>query len=167
MNDEMVRYVIENRDRYTREAIERRLLEAGHTPADVAAAFRRAGMPGTSAASPFPPIAGGSDEPPGRRPPSDRIADSPWFWLSLVGIVLGGYGGAALASYALGIGLGAVLPLGLLAGALLAALLLLRRNRPLALGLLTGVMTAMLIPFVLVVVLAGLCAAGVIPGLAG
>ena len=117
MNPDIVRYIRENRPIYTREAIRQRLLEAGHAEADIDAAWAAveadapsppappAAPPGEPSDAPFTPDqfrAPAAGEPTGDhaavqapaagpRQPRFPVVNSPLFWVTLIGYILGMY----------------------------------------------------------------------------
>ncbi len=147
MDPELTRYITENRERYTREAIDAHLLRAGHTQAEIDAAW-----------------SGLSQERP--TDSEDRI-----FWLSFLGSVTAMYGITFLV-YAASFyevaapGPPAVeSPSGFVSATFLIALLvaaalsitLVRQNRSAAAGTASGLLSALVIPFVFLVIVAGVC----------
>ena len=146
MDPEVIRYIAENRERYTREAIDAHLLNAGHSQAEIDAAWSQ--------------VAG--DE---RRAPSGGRA----FWEPLIGAIVVLYGGTYLvysASLSFDGEPGVDLDLsGIVRGILLIALLLaglislafVRPSRSAGRGVIGGLLTALVIPFVFLVIVAGLC----------
>lgn len=135
MDPEVTRYIEENRDRYTREAIEAHLLEAGYTEAVIAASW-------PAVRQERPPVRG------------DRA-----FWLPFIGSVAGMYGVTFLvytlsfdrffepiASFLLLIFL-------LLAAVISVSIVRARRSW----GAFSGLLTALVIPFVFLIIVAGLC----------
>ena len=152
MDPEVIRYIAENRERYTREAIDGHLLNAGHTRGDIDAAWSRLG---------------GNE----RRPASDARpspSDGPAFWPVFLGSVVAMYGitflvyaGFFYRSSDEGYEVFAVIASGIfLVFLLLAAMIsvaLVRRNRSAAMGAASGLLTALVIPFVFLVIVAGLC----------
>ena len=167
MNPEIVQYILEHRDTYTREAIRQHLIDAGHAPEEVDAAWeeveagRLPAPPASEAVGARPASVGQPDTVP--VPPATRLVNSPAFWFTLIGFII--------AVYALPFVLAAILPLpsgsrgitagltfGLLwLGGLVAALILARRNRPVAMGLALGFAGVFLLPFTLVMVVLGIC----------
>jgi hypothetical protein len=197
VNPDIIRYIRENRPIYTREAIRRRLLEAGHSEADIDAAW--AAVETDEPAPPVPPAAepaasytpeqfrapaadetGSTAPPPAGAQPQAVVqppaagprrrgfpaASSPAFWLSLIGFVLVMYivapliGAAATGIDDTGVA-GGVIWLILWLGGLVAGLVLLRRNEPVALGLLIGFALVVGLPialgFIAIVIIAGIC----------
>ena len=147
MDPEVIRYIAENRERYTREAIDAHLLQAGHTQADINAAWSRVGDV--------------------ERPtPSDDRA----FWRAFTGSVAAMYGITFLV-YAVSFYVGMeegyesiafIISVIFLIPLLLAAMIsiaLVRRNRSAGRGITSGLLTALVIPFVFLVIVAGLCTA--------
>ena len=146
MDPEVIRYIAENRERYTREAIDAHLLRAGHTQADIDAAWSQVG----------------GDERP--LPSGGRA-----FWGPLIGAILVMYGGTYLvysASLSFDGEPGVDMDLsGIVKGILLIALLLaglislafVRPSRSAGRGVVGGLLTALVVPFVFLVIVAGLC----------
>ena len=138
MNPEILRYIRSNRDTYTREAITRQLIAAGHDPAEIERAWE----------SIEPTSQGGL--------PRDRT-----FWRYFTIGVVALYGLTFLV-YALRFANMVMLPyliiLGvfLLLGAL-TSLRLVRASRAVVNGAASGMLIAVLIPFVPLVIIAGLC----------
>ncbi len=147
MDPEVIRYIAENRGRYTREAIDTHLLRAGHAREEIDAAWSRLG-----------------DEV--RPPPSDDRT----FRRAFLGSVVAIYGITFLV-YAVSFYVGmeeGYESIALIASAiflvplLLAAMIsiaLVRRNQSARRGVAGGLLTALVIPFVLLVIVAGLCTA--------
>ena len=145
MDPEVIRYIAENRERYTQEAIDAHLLNAGHTRADIDAAWSQ--------------VRG--DERPS---PSGGRA----FWLPLLGAVVAMYGITFLV-YVVGFYAGveegyesSVIAISglLLAFMFIAGLLSLAIVRPswsAGRGVVGGLLIALVIPFVFLVIVAGLC----------
>jgi hypothetical protein len=143
MSREIVRYIRENRGAYTNEAISRNLLDAGHDPASVEAAWR-AVESGELAAS---------------TARERTIVRTPSFWLTLLGYpavligltVLVGYLGAleyASLLFVAGLGIAGIAALGLVIA---------RRGIAVAAGLGGALTLLVLVPFVLLVIVAGIC----------
>lgn len=143
MNQQILRYITANRDTYTREAITRQLIEAGHDPAEIERAWE----------SIEPRSEGGL--------PRDRT-----FWRYFTMGVVVVYGLTFLV-YALRFGVFAlILGVFLLLGAW-TSILVVRSStavaRAVARGTVSGMLSAALIPFVTLVVIAGLCSIMVSP----
>ncbi len=141
MNPEILRYITANRDTYTREAITRQLIERGHDPAEIERAWE----------SIEPTSQGGL--------PRDRT-----FWRYFTIGVVALYGLTFLV-YALLLGtefvlFAIILGVFLLLGAW-TSILLVRSStmvtRAVAKGTVSGMLIAVLIPFVPLVIIAGLC----------
>jgi hypothetical protein len=177
MNPELLRYIQAHRATYTREAIRRRLLDAGYPAAEVDAALA-AVEAGERPAPPPPgdPAAAPSGDTAPAEPgahPSVRVANSPVFWLVLVGYTVGLYLLVwAIAVAASGVDDAGVIAalsfLGLWLAGLVGGLLLVRRNRPVGMALLLGFALAVGLPvllaFVSIVIIAGICLVMGIPG---
>ena len=149
MSQEIIRYIRENRGAYTNEAISRSLLDAGHDPAAIEAAWRV--------------VESGEVEASTARDRS--IVRTPSFWLTLLGypavliglVVLVGYLGApeyAMLIFVAGLGIAGIAALGLVIA---------QRRIAVAAGLGGALTLLVLTPFVLLVVVAGLCIAGMVP----
>ncbi len=165
MNPEIVQYIREHRGTYTREAIRQHLIEAGHAPEDVDAAWAavEAGQlpapPASDAVEVRPASIGQPAAAPGL-PPARRLVQSPVFWLTLVifvilvyvlpfvvaGMLPGQEGEAGWSTFAL-----------LWLGGLIGGLLLARANRPVGMGLVFGFVGVILLPFVVVLIILGIC----------
>lgn len=173
MSDDVVRYIEQNRNIYTREAIDKQLLGAGYTAVQIAAAWRTIEPPGGEVIPDAPDAAALSRwDAPSNAPIEKRrpVATTFLFWGILAGFII--------LSYALPLGLfylaGTVDPAAgnqintvalvlfvvLQLGALIGGAMSLNRNRPRAMGLLIGVlMVIVVLPFVSVAVLFGICVA--------
>ena len=162
MDPEIIRYILEHRTVYTPEAIRRRLVESGHDPAEVDAA-RRAVESGNL--PPPPPGEPPWDLPEGRIPPSipselppgKRAWETGRFWLAFVAYCALLYGISLLLFWQNFTEAGWIFALVALFAGSAACVVLWGRNRPAAMGLLSGILTVTLIPFVGCVVIAGLC----------
>jgi hypothetical protein len=167
----IVQYIQQYRNTYTHEAIDQTLLTSGYSQADIEAAWN---MVETSSPQPIPyPPAGPTpsrwgDEyvPPYQRP--KRVVNSPVFWLTLIGFIMVSYvipplliflgprdeyGGLSSASP---LSWGSYLLLQL--GAIVSGLIALGRSRPLAMGLLIGVlMTVVVLPVIFLCIGLGIC----------
>lgn len=175
MNPELLRYILDNRDRYTREAIDASLLSAGYNRDQIEEAWSAAEAGVVAPSGPTsPPVYEPSSEtgpaPESGLAPQTQgpILKKSRFWLTFIGYILASYGAPILLAFIdptfispLVVGLVALL------GACIGAVLLWNRNYPVAVGLLSGVVTVVLLPFVLVVIVAGLCFAGLAGGIAG
>ena len=146
MDSELTRYIAENRERYTREAIDEHLLSAGHTQAEIDAAWSALG--------------------------EERPTDSEdhTFWRAFLGSVAAMYGITFLVyavsfyvfseeGYEFIAHIATVIFLGLLLVAAAISIALVRSNRAMSSGVASGVLTALVIPFVALVIVAGLCTA--------
>jgi hypothetical protein len=132
-------YIRENRGTYTDDAIREQLLRAGYPHGAIVDAFRRSGQKAELS-------------PAARRS-----------WLLFLGYAVGLFVVVFLVFAYLSdmqertYGVGRVVfAVAMLIGLTLAVLLV-RRSRAFALGLSSGVATAVLVPFVIVVIIAGLC----------
>lgn len=141
IDPEVVRYISENRGRYTRDAITRALVRAGYDAAEVEAAWE----------SVDPHVERGL---PHRRQ----------FWLPFILSVVAMYGMAALGYLLWTSSIGfdvdyfsmRVLLTVLSIGAVLS-ILQVRLNRARAAGAASGILAALLIPFVVLVIISGIC----------
>ena len=141
MNQQILRYITANRDTYTREAITRRLTEAGHDPAEIEQAWE-------------------SIEPRIVPRSEGGLPEDIAFWFTIYVVVLYGL---TFVVYALGIGeLAIILGIFLLLGAMVSTRMV-RSSRVVATavakGVVSGLLIAALIPFVFLVIIAGLCTA--------
>jgi hypothetical protein len=143
MSQELIRYIRENRGAYTNEAISRGMLDAGHDPAAIEAAWR---------------VVEG-DEVEASTARDRTIVRTPSFWLTLLGYPAVLIGLMALAVYLRApeyAGLVLVAGLGL-AGITALGLLIAQRRLAVAAGLGGALLLFVLIPFVLFVIVAGIC----------
>lgn len=139
MSDPLRAYVAENRDRYTRDAIRDRLLEAGYEPESVDAALAEA------YAEPKTPSAVGRDR---------RWLAGAWVVILFLGtFVL--FMATDMPQRTYGIG-PAVLGVLLTIGSMIS-LVVINANRDLAEGITSGLLVGLLIPFIIAVAIAGLC----------
>ena len=139
MNQQILRYITDNRDTYTREVITRRLIEAGHDPAEIERAWE-------SIEPRIVPRSGGG------------LPEDIAFWFAVYVVVLYGL---TFVVYALGIGeLAIILGIFLLLGAMISTRMV-RSSTAVAKGAASGLLIAALIPFVTLVIIAGLCTATV------
>ena len=155
MNPEIVQYILEHRGTYTREAIRQHLIDAGHSPAEVDAAWEAvesSQLPPTPPGEPSyeAPVAASQDPMPARARTDASMVRAPVFWLTLVGFVVVVYLSLVLFNTIIA---SAVIWL----GGFIAAFILARRNRPVAMGLALGATVAFLLPFVVVIILLGVC----------
>jgi hypothetical protein len=167
----IVEYIRQNRQLYTREAITSQLLTAGYAPADVEAAWQslESGIPvpppgyvGTTGLSSGNWDSGYQDQPRPR-----RLASSPQFWGYMVGFILLSYilpgvlfwlGASGSDGLIVNIAIGMFLLLQL--AALVGGAVSFSRNRPRAIGLMSGVlMVLVVIPFCAFALFFGLCLA--------
>jgi hypothetical protein len=162
MNPEVLRYIQENRGTYTREAITQTLLDAGHSRADIDAAWAAAEpeadtpplQPATPPVSPAGLVV--EDEAP-EAPTVQRVLRTPRFWVSFVAYtvlsigLMVGFGALGVAAF--------LLPLYLLAlvAGLVAGIVLWRRDRPVAMGLASAALLVFILPFAFILIFAGLC----------
>ena len=165
MNPDIIRYIQEQRGTYTREAIRQHLIDAGHAPEEVDAAWEavESGQlpppPASDAVEVRPASIGQPAAAPGA-PPARRLVQSPVFWLTLVifvilvyvlpfvvaGLLPGQAGEAGWSAFGL-----------LWVGGLIGGILLLRANRAVGMGLVFGFVGVILLPFVVVIILLGIC----------
>ncbi len=179
MIDQIVEYIRQYRDTYSREAIDSRLLAAGYSSEQVSAAWAQLASEDANQPSqgyiPTPPNRTGWGDESYTPPKKERVANRPIFWASLVGLIVLSYALPALLLYLSGLSSynqGLSTTLGWLAlasfGALqiasiIGGLLALNRNRPLGLGLLYGVlMTVVVLPFTALFILLGICLTGLV-----
>ncbi len=147
MDPEVIRCIAENRERYTREAIDAHLLNAGHNQAEINVAWSH-----------------GGEE---RRTPSDDHAFRRAFLTSVAAMY-----GITFLVYAVSFyvamdepgyeGIAFIISAIFLVPMLLAAMIsfaLVGRNRSARRGVAGGLLTALVIPFVFLVIVAGLCTA--------
>jgi hypothetical protein len=171
VNADVIDYIRQNRDTYTREAINEKLLAAGYSPGDIDESWELV----ESGAAPAPapgepkPSAGKGELPP---PPhsGDGLAGNPLFWSALLGLVVLSYGIPAAIVYLFADDSGPqtdvftavwVTFVALQLAALVGWLLLRNRNRPLAIGLLLGLVATLVgLPFAALFVFMGLCFGG-------
>ena len=141
MNQQILRYITDNRDTYTREVITRRLTEAGHDPAEIEQAWE-------------------SIEPRIVPRSEGGLPEDIAFWFTVYVVVLYGL---TFVVYALGIGeFAIILAVFLLLGARFSIRVvqdLGRTSRAVATGAASGLLIAAVIPFVFLVIIAGLCSA--------
>ena len=122
----------------------------------------------------FPPQPAGSrwgDDPAYEPPRSRRFVNTPAFWFTLLGFILLSYGLPILFGWLLSLdfetqqnaGLVSTSTFGILQlGGLVGGLLLLGRQRPVAMGLLIGVlMVVVVLPIVSFCILFGICLVGI------
>ncbi len=135
MDPEVIRYITENREQYTREAIDAHLLTAGHSRAEIDAAWSRLGEE--------------------HRTASDDRAFRRAFLTSVAAMY-----GITFLVYAVGFPLviSAILLIALFLAALISVALV-GRSRSARRGVAGGLLTALVIPFVFLVIVAGLCTA--------
>ncbi len=161
-NPEIVRYIRENREMYTREAIDRNLTEAGHSEPDIAAAWQDA----ESADTPTPQAVDRWGEPLHQSPQSqgrerrrgEKVFTTLAYWASFLGFVVGIVALTALLSYFIPEAAAIFFLLALLGG-FIACVLLLRKNQPVAFGLASALVVVFLLPFLAIVIFAGICIA--------
>ena len=137
MNQQILRYITDNRDTYTREVITRRLIDAGHDPAEIERAWE-------------------SIEPRIVPRSEGGLPEDIAFWFTVYVVVLYGL---TFVVYALGIGeLAIILGIFLMLGASISTRMV-RSSKAVAKGAASGLLIAALIPFVFLVIIAGLCTA--------
>lgn len=167
MNDNVINYILQNRSRYTREGIDRELQRAGFTPEQIAAAWQAVesgyvppppgAMPPNQSYGPPPGYSG----PPIMQQQRPRYTRNRWFWITLVGYLVG-VSGLGLVALAQNSGdLFGVYVTAVLLGTVLGIVLLNRRNQAAMQGLLWGLLSLFIIsvvlPFVALVVVFGIC----------
>lgn len=166
-NPNLIQYIEQHRAQYTREAIDKQLLDAGYSRADIDAAWNEieAGATGEQAVPP-PAVTQSSQQLPPTQ--QRRLLATPVFWLGLFGVLVLQYGIAALFFPAINYENGSsvfvpivgVLTCGVPIALLIAGSLLLKSNRPLALGLLYGLLIFdVIIPFIGAIIIFGICVA--------
>ncbi len=165
MNSEVIRYILKHRTIYTPEAIRKNLIEAGHNLADVDAAMRavRSGrIPPPPPGEPPYEIPEGDpvETRPSEMAPGQSVADKPVFWAAFMGYAVALYGISFLLFQSVSGQVAVLFFLAALLAGIAGWVLLLRRNRPLALGLATGLLTVAALPFIGCIVIAGLCFGG-------
>jgi hypothetical protein len=178
MNEDLVRYIEQNRDTYTREAIIKQLLDSGYSSVEVGAAWKEVDARHAPAAPPFaagdtgdiptPPSSGWGDNAPVPVQQKPVVA-MPAFWAVLVFFIAISYGPLAILFYinssnpeissqlaTVGLVLfGAIQVAGLVGGAMV-----LRTNRARGMGFLVGVVTTVVVlPCVVFFVILGTCLA--------
>lgn len=174
---QIVQYIAQYREVYSREAIDSQLLAAGYGRQEIDAAWAQASFqaayPPSEGPIPTPPSAqvragwGDTDYQP---PRNQRLVSRPLFWGVLIGFIVLSYGlpvlflalagftsdNTTLSSIFGWLTLGSFVVLQL--AALVWGLLALNGNRLLGLGLLYGVlMTVVVLPFVAFFILLGIC----------
>lgn len=168
-NKEVIRYIQKNRHTYTRQAIDARLLAGEYSPGDIDEAWELIESGAVPEMAPSGKAkarrTGELEAPPNV---SEGVASSPLFWAALLGVMV--------LSYALPLGIinlyapnparppadvvtAAWVAFGAVqVAALGGALILRRRNRPLAQGLLLGVAIALVVlPCAALTIMTGLC----------
>lgn len=172
MNKNIPQYIRQNRDTYTREAIDRALVEGGYDPAEVQAAWLAIENeqaiptpPGEEGVSAQPTSRWGSDV--ATEPRRRSVVSTGQFWLTLGGFTVASYLVTTLLWWLTlqfpydGGGL-ALIPLAfygaLQLGALIAGIALFTKNPPIAYGFLFGLLIVnILLPFVAFFILFGIC----------
>jgi hypothetical protein len=168
LNNEVARYITENRDRYTREAIDKQLLSSEYSAVQIAAAWRTveaaSSPPGTTTPSGWEDSSSvvGTQEPTIPRPGLGRR-----FWLYLVGFIVISYGLPVLLVYISSLVAGSGAVFGNLAcvtfailqlGGLIGGILLLQRDKAVGRALLFGLLFVdLIIPVLAGVALFGYC----------
>jgi hypothetical protein len=176
MNEDLVSYIEQNRDIYTREAINKQLLDAGYQSVEIGAAWKEvdarhappapASGAGDTGDIPAPPPAGWGDAAPVPAPQKPVVA-MPAFWGVLAFFIAVSYvplgilfylasSNPDISSQLATVGMvlfGALQVAGLVGGAMV-----LRANRARGMGFLVGVVTVVvLLPCVALFVLLGTC----------
>lgn len=173
MNQNIPQYIRQNRDTYTREAIDRALVGAGYDPAEVQAAWAAVE---SEQAIPVPPGEVGAPGQPKSRwgddtlaePRRRNVASTGQFWLTLGGFIAASYIGTSLLVWIItqipydSSGAFGLIPLAfygaLQLGALIAGIAFFNRNPPVAYGFLFGLLTVnILLPFIGFFILFGIC----------
>lgn len=153
MNDEVLRYLQANDGRYTRQALQRRLLAAGFSADEIDEAAQSMGPGGGGGAGGSeggPPGGGGGSD----GQPPQRLRESGRFWAGLVGYVVLAYAGLAVIG---GQGALDIYALAVLVGGTLFWAARRSVDRPLAAGVGCGVITVIALPIVFFVGLWGYC----------
>ena len=161
---DIIAYIQQTRPTYTREAITNQLLAAGYPPLEIEAAW--ATVEGADPAA-FAQMAPNVDYDAVVAPRPAPVMRSGVFWLTMIGFILVSYlipgaliyvgtisgetlGGPLIIS-------GGILFLVLQIAALVGGLVGMGRNRPLAIGLLMGLMMTDVVIFVVACGVAGVC----------
>lgn len=175
--DQIVQYIRQYRDTYSREAINSQLLGAGYSQQEIDAAWAQASSPQTvytpsASQIPTPPseqVRTGWGDTGFQPPKKQRLANKPLFWGVLLGFIVLSYGLPVLCLVLAGMvndpnvsGNLGWLALGSFGVLQLAAIvwgaMSSNRNPPLGMGLLIGVlMTVVVLPFVALFILLGIC----------
>ena len=160
MNEDLAEYIRKYRDDYTREAINQQLLGSGYTPVEISAAWRE--VDGIHFSDPPRDIYREAID--WRR--AQRFANSPRFWAIFFGYLLLSCLIPGLLAY-LAITQPGLSQLGMISFLLFAGLQVLAlvlgfiyvdRDRPVGMGLLMSVLTAVIIlPFLGIAALYGIC----------
>ncbi len=161
-NPEIVRYIRENRETYTREAIDRNLADAGYSEPDIQAAWQDA-VPEDAPASQAldrwgEPLHQTPQTQQRERKRGERVFTTPVYWASFLGFVVGIVAVTALLGYFVPEAAAIVFLLALLGG-FITSVLLLRKNQPVAFGLASALVVVFLLPFLAIVIFAGICIA--------
>ncbi|MBI3968150.1 MAG: hypothetical protein HY329_21140 [Chloroflexi bacterium] len=183
MNPDLVRYILENRDTYTHSAIVERLTAAGYWLSEIEAAWQAVESGAVdlasleTSASPTavqppvipddplasPPASSPSATPQSGAPPSGgpprrpSVAREPLFWATYVGYLVGFALLLYLSSYDDSGGVACLVGLIGLIGPIVAAVIIRQRIPAITLGLAYGLVTAIVVPFVVLFILAGVC----------
>jgi hypothetical protein len=164
----IIQYIQQTGGTYTRDAITNQLLASGYPAAEIEAAWRtvEAGATGEMGASgAAPPMEEGAEYAP---PRPARVVSSPQFWGALVGFILLSYVMTGILAYFATLNRGdaasalftitGIFYFVVQLGGLIQGLVLLNRNRPVAFGLLIGLLlTNVVIPFVIACGVLGIC----------
>ena len=140
MDPEIVGYIREHRDTYTREAITRHLLDAGHTQEAIDAAWWQTVDP-----DPEPGQAPAAAE--GAAPQEPPILRQPDFWLALAGYIVGTLLLTNLFNV-INIFLGLIFYAGALLVGFFYPIVRFDRNRAVAVGMLCGLAAIVVLLFV-------------------
>jgi hypothetical protein len=140
------------------------LQAAGYSPAEIEAGWRN-----VSSVVPSPSRWG--DDAAHQAPVQRRFANSPAFWLAMVGYIVLAYGVPALLGWLFSLNASTMYSAGtaamaafalLLLGGIFGGILLNNRNRPLSMGLLIGVlMVTLVLPTLAFCIFLGVCLVGV------
>jgi uncharacterized membrane protein YhaH (DUF805 family) len=145
MDPKVIRYITENRTQYTREAIDEHLLKAGHSRRDIDAAWSRLG----DEVRPTP-----AEDRAFRRAFLGSVAAM--YGITFLVYAVSFYVGTEEGYKSLALIIAAIFLVPMLIAAQ-TSIALVRRNRSAAVGAASGLLTALVIPFVFLVIVAGLC----------
>jgi hypothetical protein len=140
-------YIRENRHTYTREAINKQLLDKGHAPSDIVKAWETIQL---------------SEEVYGSRIGGRNVAGQPLFWAVVIGFVVASYSMPALLGAFLSneSSVSLVIFLVIIGAGLIAGFTFREYNRPVGTGFLVGAVIAIALPAVGFALFFGLCIFG-------